>query len=167
MKKSDLYKKWGWVLEICEGTEVNPRSAWKFKGYVQDDKLPNFEYDNPECFEFLVTILDDKPVFVGDKLYHGGCPDAWYTVRKEGYSLREGDNVIPYDWDTVVGKAFSWTPPKSTFTLNGEELPCPDRSNEFELRIVGFNENNYHFRSNVDIRKVEDAINKLLQDATK
>ena len=154
MKKSDLHREWARVLDMCEGTTVLPTSAWKFKNHIQDDKLPNFEYDNPELFEFTVAILEDKPVFIGDTIYNkrlGSC-----------HTVTDGTHISDVCWS-----GYSWHPPKKTFLMNGEELPCPDRSDKYELRIVGFHENIYYFYNNLDIRKVEAAINKLLQDATK
>lgn len=153
MKKSDLYKKWGWVLEICEGTDVNPCSAWKFKGYIQDDKLPNFEYDKPECFEFLVAILEDKPVFVGNKLYNI-IQEHWCEIGPGVIRLGDGQ--------------WSWNPPKKTFMLNGETLPCPTKISDNPLSsafLIGGQA--YHFSNWDDCLKVQAAIHRLLQDATK
>ena len=99
MKQSDLYREWARVLDMCDGTKVMPTCAWKFNGIIQDDCLPNFEYDSPEHFEFLVAILEDKPVFVGDTIYVFG---AKYTVV-------EGD-------DPNLAKC-SWQPPKKKVVL--------------------------------------------------
>ena len=67
MKKSDLYKKWGWVLEICEGTNVDPSSCWKYNDCKQV-AYPSFSQP-PARYSFAVAILEDKPVFVGDTIY--------------------------------------------------------------------------------------------------
>ena len=160
MKKSDLYREWARVLDMCEGTNIKP--WWcvrqpRTKELHRTDRMPDFSM-RPADYEFMVAILEDKPVFVGDKLY-GKYSNTFYTVSKEMIDRGEHDYSDDNYW--------SWNPPKSTFNLNGEELPCPDMSNRYELRVVGFNDNVYHFANGTDIRQVECAINKLLQDATK
>lgn len=155
MKTSDLHRKWADVLDMCEGTSVNPCSAWKFKGYIQDDKLPNFEYDKPECFEFLVAILEDKPVFVGDEFYEGGGNKC--TIKADMH-LYVNDYCIVQHVDNVDWPKFSWNPPKKTFMLNGEYLPCPD-GNKGGYQIGMFSER-YYFTDFHDAQKVAQFCNK-------
>ncbi len=153
MKKSDLHREWARVLDMCEGTEVNPNICWGYQGNRGDNGVPKFTQD-PGSYEFSVAILEGKPVFFGDTIYNkrlGSC-----------HTVTDGTHISDVCWS-----GYSWNPPKKTFLMNGEELPCPDRSDKYELRIVGFHENIYYFYNNLDIRKVEAAINKLLQDATK
>ena len=150
MKKSDLYREWARVLDMCEGLNIKQSIIWrcvKVEGMPLNEE-PRFIFHSSR-YSFAIAILEDKPVFVGDKVYS----------KFDGMELRVDPSG--FDWATV-----SWNPPKKTFMLNGEELPCPDRSNEFELKIVGFEENNYHFIKPCDIKKVEHAINKLLKEST-
>lgn len=158
MKKSDLYREWARVLDMCEGTNINPWQCVRqprTKELHRTDRMPDFSM-RPEDYEFAVAILEDKPVFVGDKIYSIRSR-SWVTVQPEDAFA----NISP------VIRGYSWEEPKTTFNLNGEKLPCPDMSNRYELRVVGFNDNVYHFANGTDIRQVECAINRLLQDATK
>ena len=148
MKKSDLYREWARVLDMCEGKKVRPEDCWKWDGAIQHF-YPCLTNRRP-LYDFAVAILEDKPVFVGDKLY---LKDTQVS------------GIVTEHWTNINANLYSWT--TKTFMLNGVELPCPDSSNEHELIIMGFEEHAYHFIKSCDIKKVEDAINKLLQDATK
>jgi hypothetical protein len=149
MKKSDLYREWARVLDMCEGTNVKPEYCWKLMGVLRD-REPDLGA-SPNNYEFALAILEDKPVFAGDKLYFpNGTP-----------CIIEDNELLD------ILSVLSWRfPQNKTFMLNGEQLPCPEKSNEYELRIVGFEENNYKFIKSCDIKKVENAINKLLKEST-
>jgi len=148
MKKSDLHREWARVLDMCEGTKVDPSECWKFDGEVKNRCI---SFDSCGKYEFAVAVLEDKPVFVGDKIYSKLC-SAMITV----------------DCPISNSGYYSWNPPKKTFMLNGEHLPCPENiSVMYELRIQGLEENIHNFVRSRDIRRVEDAINKLLLDNTK
>lgn len=162
MKKYDLYKKWGWVLETCEGTNVNPRDCWKYNG-----KFVGFEpefTDFPGRYEFMVAILEDRPVFAGDKVYAK-------LIDKEVIVGNEQEWGKNKEWDH---SRFSWTTPKNAFLLNGEELPCPQKDySAFNLDLNSWgpygrkNGSRYYFKSESDLDAAINALHKLLQDATK
>ena len=158
MKKSDLYRKWAEVLDMCEGTGVDPVTCWRFNGYVQTS-LPTFEFE-PYQYTLMLTILEGKPVFVGDKVYANNCISA-LTVK--GISKQKGyifvGNCTNYDISIL-----SWNPPKKTFFLNGVELPCPD-SNKGGYQISLLSGRHY-FSNFHDAQKVANAFDKLLTDAT-
>jgi len=159
MKKSDLYREWARVLDMCEGTKVDPLMCWKFSGHLQLSS-PAFVHV-PSLYTFAVAILEDKPVFIGDKVYANNCTSPLVV---EGISKQKGyifvGNCTNYDISIL-----SWNPPKKTFFLNGVELPCPD-GNKGGYQIGMFSER-YYFTDFHDAQKVANAINKLLQDATK
>ena len=147
MKKSDLHREWARVLDMCEGTKVDPNVCWGFWGNRTDQGAPEFIQD-PERYEFAVAILEDKPVFVGDKIYskiRGGMVTVTGPISNSGY--------------------YSWNPPKKTFMLNGEELPCPDgNKGGYQISLL----NGRHYFSNFhDAQKVANAFDKLLSDNTK
>ena len=148
MKKSDLHREWARVLDMCEGTKVSHNDCWKWEGVIQHDE-PCLTNKRMSAYQFAVSILEDKPVFVGDKVYS----------KFDGMELR----VYPsgFDWDTV-----SWNPPKKTFMLNGEELPCPVKDGQWLLaEVIGSRK--HSFNSSQDAIKVGIAIDKLLSDNTK
>ena len=66
---ADIYKAWANVLEMCEGTKVNPNDCYKCFGYIVG-KRPAFD-SLPENYDFAIGIVEDKPVFIGDTLYDG------------------------------------------------------------------------------------------------
>lgn len=98
MKKSDLYREWARVLDMCEGTAVKPEKCFYvdgFKGCIA--VCPQFNKD-PNTYNFAVAILEDKPVFVGDTLYH----------------MPTGASCTVEDRPFVKGfpEMFSWNPTK-------------------------------------------------------
>ena len=149
MKKSDLYREWARVLDMCEGTNVDPGLCWVRGGIGRNvSGTPEFT-ENPEQYSFAVAILEDKPVFVGDKVFIKG--GHWVTVESDTHISEE---------------IMSWQPPKKTFTLNGEELPCPGHSfgGRYPVTIGAVS---FWFSTEEDMKKVNYAIIKLLKDATK
>lgn len=67
MKKSDLYREWARVMDMCEGTNAKPEYCWKLGGWYMGE-IPDFGAP-PKGYTFAVAILEDKPVFFGDKVY--------------------------------------------------------------------------------------------------
>lgn len=63
-----LYRQWANILDMCEGTEVDPNDCWVLNGLVQCSH-PKFT-GNPDDYEFAVAILDNGPVFVGETIYN-------------------------------------------------------------------------------------------------
>lgn len=97
MKKSDLHREWARVLDMCEGTKVDPVDCWKI-GVRRPGIVPRF-CEDLERYEFAVAILEDKPVFVGDVLYH-----------ESG-----SKHIIAYRPNSFEG--YSWNTPKKTYSL--------------------------------------------------
>ncbi|MBY0484581.1 hypothetical protein [Nitrosomonas sp.] len=159
MKKSDLYREWARVLDMCDGTKVKPEECWGYMGLKSDGKLePSFNEPPLENYFFAVAILEDKPVFVGDGIYH---KSGLYTV-------------IGINTRIMCISDYSWNPPKKTFLLNGEELPCPisgkARSrltihcefDEIQNEIAYIN-----FHGNFDAKKVLDHLMSVFKENTK
>jgi len=167
MKKSDLYREWARVLDMCEGSNVSPYSCVKYQGGIL---LANPEFsDYPECYEFAVAILEDKPVFVGDKIYANNCVSQLTVVGKstqQGY-IYVGDSV---NYDISI---LSWNPPKKTFLLNGVDLPCPAfciPKSRLTIRACfdGINETaSFEFVDDYGAKKVLDCFATILTENTK
>ena len=159
MKKSDLYRERARVLDMCEGTNVDPDKCVKVDG-TPILTTPSFDARG-DRYSFAVAIVEDKPVFVGDELY-------W-----KGIGSRFDWNKGLFENSSFYQKSLSWQPPKKTFSINGEELPCPDRelgdNYSANLEIDGGHGHRVgvKFRSKCDRDKVADALIKLLKDATK
>ena len=133
------------------GTDVKP---WECV-LVNKSKLskhPDFLY-NPENYTFAITILEGKPVFVGDKIY--------------GKNVGKHMTVDKYDASNITEDCCTWTPPpkKLTFMLNGVELPCPvvDRhEDDIALSVL---DSTFWFRDCADRDLVAEIIVKLLTEA--
>ena len=148
MKKSDLYREWARVLDMCEGTEVDPRTCWKLGGDIQSS-IPNLN-GKPKDYEFAVAILEGRPVFVGDKVF-----------------LKNGDGAYGYvghDWIDITEKHYLLNQPekkRKTMMLNGVELSAPVANSEgIRLDFLGID---YFFETVEDRNKVALEITNLLE----
>ena len=152
MKKSDLYREWARVLDMCEGAGISTKNAWKFEGKFIGSDTPVF-IDGHDGYEFAIAILEGKPVFVGDRIW---------LVRQQFWTRAKTGHLINDD-------VCSWKEPKKTFMLNGEELPAAIRSGSPNpLVISGACINNFfYFETEQDKNKVMEAIIKMLDDSTK
>jgi len=150
MKKSDLQREWARVIDMCEGTGVDPKFCWKYEG-VNINGMPYFDSEL-EQYEFALGIVEGKPVFVGDKLYDIEGNGSYCTV----------------DRTTVRFNGLTWTKPSRAFMLNGIELPCPEKQNEdgYPLSILNDGrEYRYLFNSYVNRDKVAEQLIKTLDEA--
>lgn len=139
MKQSDLYREYARVIDLCEGTSVQPWECVRWNG-TPFNEVPLF-CDPPKRYTFALTVVENRPVFAGDVLY--------------------GENGISWDVTPSLVQAYffgglSWNPPKpKTFTLNGKEFPLPD-GGQFELYIAGGNPKNFYY-SDPKVRNVVEA----------
>ena len=130
MNTTNLYLKYAEIIKMCEGTALEDK-PWKcVKTLVETFALahnthPSFSKPSSQ-YEFAVAVLEDKPVFIGDVIYHKNLFDKQFIVSYSGDALN-GEN---YGIDLCnIPTYASWQPvvPKRTFKLNGVELPCPLR----------------------------------------
>jgi len=116
-KRSDLYREWAMVLDMCEAAGISTYGTWKFDGIVQANK-PILSLAKLEEYEFAIAIVEGKPVFRGDKVY----------------DTTTGVEFIAGEHPSSMYRA-TWNPPRRTITINGEELPAPDGGN-FTMNII-------------------------------
>lgn len=157
MKKSDLYREWARVLDMCELTKVKPESCWKYAGFKTDQHIPEFAEDYNK-YEFAVAILEGKPVFVGDRIWLKSI--GAYSIVPAKEALHTG----------ITDEYCSWVEPKKTFMIDGVELPSPRPyrvENGNFLIIAGTKHNYYAFDKIIDRNRVERAIVNILEDASK
>lgn len=150
MKRSDLFREYVRVIDMCEGTGVPPQCCINVCGVPWDSPdCPTFTKPS-ENYEFALAILEGKPVFKGDELYF-----------KNGARYMWGGRRCVSEYITEL----TWTKPR-TFTLNGEVLPRPrgpiTEGPGYELRVA---DRSWFFESFDDRAAVEDAINKILSAA--
>jgi len=165
MKKSDLYREWARVLDMCEGTGVRPTVCVKYIGKI-DGAYPYF--NGNECdYEFALGILEGRPVFVGDEFFEGGGNKC---------SIKEDMHLYVYDClvqhiDNVEWRKFSWTKPqtKKTFLLNVVELPCPLKNDGKSNNVCSFVIGNscFYFDGTDEYKKLVNGICKILSENTK
>lgn len=153
-KRSDLFREYARVIDICEGAGVTPNACVRFDGTpwldVNRDEDP--EFDSPlKFYTFAVAILEGKPVFVGDEVY-----------------LKDGRM---YDWNTTwmeqTANHLTWNKPKQTFTLAGRELPLPvpsDIDNNVLIGCIGYSFNTSSDRNNF-ITHINAIISEAMENA--
>lgn len=103
------------------------------------------DLDRQGHYDFAVAILEGKPVFIGDTIYHD----------KLGETLVDS---IP----AHMG-GYSWNKPKRTFTLAGRELLLPSETitqcNAYAGSVP------YYFDDPADKYAFEDALNAIISEA--
>ena len=149
MNQNDLYLKYAEIIKMCKGTalEDKPWVCVRFNGSEFYDH-PRFD-TLVENYQFAVAILEDRPVFVGDSLYHPS-----------------GAKWIVGDTDDLTG--MSWQPPKPkrTFELRGMELPCPtNQISKYDLHALTINSACFWFETQEEKDLVEDTLLNILTEA--
>ena len=166
MNQKDLYIEYARVIEMCKGTalENTPWLCVKFKGTCIFDAHPRFDSD-PELYKFAIAILEDRAVFVGDKIYAKTTKEIEYTVTEKwavAYGYRE------YPHCEIDDKKFSWQlpKPKRMFTLNGVELPCPvDWMESSNGNVAVIDGEIFWFKNKMDADLVRDTLSKIFREA--
>jgi hypothetical protein len=101
MRKSDLYRKWADMLDLCEGTDVSPLICVKLNGVAFTPMMgcttftPAFN-DPPDNYAFAITILHGKPLFKHQyvQLPAIGAWDGVCNAQSATYRLIEAKAVI-------------------------------------------------------------------------
>ena len=148
MNQNDLYIEYARVIQMCKGTALENTPWVCVKIYDGFHSHPQFNR-SPELYKFAIAILEDKPVFVGDSLYHPS-----------------GAKWIVGDTDDLTG--MSWQPPKPkrTFMLNGVELPCPvdwQESSNGDVAVIDGQV--FWFKNKIDADLVRDTLSKIFREA--
>ena len=111
MKKSDLYREYARIVDMCESTNIKPKECVKHGGFTLSRYDKDFNH-LPDSYSFAIAIVEGMPVFEGDVLY--GPDGIKFTVnslhcrRYTGYALC----------------SCSWNPPKPkevTITISRED----------------------------------------------
>lgn len=149
MNQNDLYIEYARIIKMCKGTalEDTPWLGVRFNGSEFYDH-PRFD-TLVENYQFAIAILEGRPVFVGDSLYHPS-----------------GAKWIVGDTDDLTG--MSWQPPKPKrmFTLNGVELPCPvDWRESSNGDVAVIDGEIFWFKNKMDADLVRDTLSKIFKEA--
>jgi hypothetical protein len=144
---------WGRVYDMCDaynkqhGTNTQHKDCVRYHGDIWESiHHPVF---NDTEYSLAVAIIDDTPVFVGDKIYHKAMKHFVTIIEGEFYDCRY--------WTLTPPK------PQRTFELNGQQLPCP--SEDYDENVLELFGEYYYFESMEDRNKVAQAINILFNNA--
>lgn len=151
MNQNDLYIKYARVIEMCKGTALEnaPWLCIKLYGVGGLTSHPSLTHD-PEHYEFAIAILEDRPVFVGDTLYHP-CGAKWIVVGST---------------DDLTGMTWQPPKPKRTFMLKGVELPCPvDWRESSNGDVAVIDGEIFWFKNKMDADLVRNTLSKIFKEA--
>ena len=127
--RGGLLSRYKVMTSLCKGTKVNPRECVKLDGHIQRSTFPwNFDCD-PANYSFAVAIVEDKPVFEGDTVYHNVYVKCFIT---SGGCLNEGVNSLFFLSKNSV--SFSWTPPEAKNLISDSktiQINIPADSNDY------------------------------------
>ena len=154
---------WGRVHNMCNyhkdryGTDVNPWQCVKLDIDGEDlscfDDHPVFNAWDKGKYTLAITILEGKPVFIGDKIFYKNSGD-----------LFDWDNWNDDDIDEMQ-EFCSWNP-RRTFTINEWTLPCPEKViNTREQYSFMLNGNTYWFNTREERNQVMSVIEQILINA--
>lgn len=113
MKKSDLYREYARVIDICEsapygGAGIHPNDCVKHN----DHRLSGVPYFNgePAKWEFALAIVEGKPVFKGDDIWHEKYGQV-KALEFKNHNLFAKKSESSYPICGCLGN-YSWNPPK-------------------------------------------------------
>lgn len=162
----DLWRKYCTeTVPMAEAAGVDPWLCVRYEGRIHDLGHPTF-LGLPENYTFALTVLEKRPVFVGDKVFSNNCTKP-LTIKglSKQYGYLSVGECTNYHIDIL-----SWTPPtskvtpkKRTFMLGDKELPCPDKNKGgYQIALIS----SKHFFSDFhDAQKVANAIDEILTAA--
>lgn len=147
LSRTDCFREYARVIEMCEGTLVDSKTCIRLDG--ESSSCTSLSFMNTAItYTFAIRIHEGTPVFEGDLLY-GTTED----ILGREYEAK------PY-WNNSTWAGLSWGKPvKKTCLLNGTELPLAD-GNKFDYPLL-LTEIKYKNIENRD--KVSAAIVKLLK----
>ena len=162
---NELYLKYAEVIEMCKGTklEATPWVCVKYlDGMIKDHPL--FRNTNERDFKFAIAIVEDKPVFVGDKVF---IKDNRYpNINWENFEFwKNRIKVLEKDW--------TWEEPKKKLKLGEYEFPCPKEVTEFlalktlDRNFIIDNHNVFLFDTEEDAKLVKDTLIKIFKENLK
>lgn len=150
---------WGRIVPMVRdyntrnGTNIRPGNCVKCDGLAVCSDHPRFNRYSNE-YELAIAILEGKPVFIDDTVYH----------KQSGVERIINTSELSDDFEDN----FTWQPPKPkrTFMLNGVELPCPvDWTESANGDIAVIDGEVFWFRNSMERDLVRDTISRIFNDA--
>ena len=145
---------WGRVHDMCDAynkqhnANIKPQQCVKYYGNSWES-INHPAFDGTE-YSLAVAIIDDTPVFVGDKIY----------TKRAGQEVTVSEGFL-----SAID--YTLTPPKKkrTFDLNGQQLPCPSNNEFCDTYLLDILGEYYYFESMEDRNNVAQAIDILFNNA--
>jgi hypothetical protein len=134
MTLAELYLEAARVVKMIEGTNLRVGDCFKLNGIPFNSHHINFD-SSPDRYEACLTIVEGKPVFKGDYMYHPAYESA----------QRIDELSIPSEW--------SWNPPKPKTVM--VEMLFEDA--QYVISSKGFNREH--------VRRIEEACLKALEES--
>lgn len=154
VKRSDLFRQYACIIDMCEGTNVDVLDCIKFDGrslneFNKSERNPEFNLD-PSYYSFAIAILKGKPLFIGDTVYH--VIHGKMVISEFGPLPREFIDQV------------SWNKPERKIKIAGVKLPRPlDELGGNHKLIIG--DTKYHFRTGGDMCEFMDRLVELINRA--
>jgi hypothetical protein len=116
MTRADLYREYARVIEMCDASKLPANSVLSC---VRVSGKKDFDFEELQMylhgfavssFIFALFILENKPVFAGDKLFYNGY-ELTVTGMRDGrvlFNWELGDDVLNLEFALCN---FSWNPP--------------------------------------------------------
>jgi hypothetical protein len=104
--QADLYEAAAKVMRMCYGTQVNWWDCIKVYGEIKS--LPPVFDANPEKYKFALAIVEGRPVFAGDEIYHSKRGKLKIVSASKSGALQWMESKLLGD----PIEYWSWNPPK-------------------------------------------------------
>lgn len=132
------------------GTDVKPWECVKHDDDIETVGHLDFTLRPLSRYTFAITIIEERPVFVGDTIYHKKYGEPSCVVEGE-------------DLESIIDH-LTWTPPKKrTFMLNGVELSGLTRKQTNHFAEV--NDEYFFFDSSAEFVLFRTTLQKILTEA--
>lgn len=154
------YIKYADMIRMCEDNPiVKAYHCVRVPGLVPFMCNPGFIEDL--SYEFAQCIIDDTPIFIGDRVYIKGSTESFIVAYKDAIG-RMCDGV-PTNWTFAIRpQSLTIIPPKKTFSLNSVELPAPDKEEGgFFIELEGIR---FKWENKIDRDNVKASLLKVLRN---
>lgn len=108
MTRASLFREYARVIEMCDGLDVDPNACVRGGGTSSSFEKAGTPAFTSNCeYTFALCILENKPVFAGDRLYYGEHSGT-ATACHDDMLFTRSDSGVPFG--NMTDK-FSWNPP--------------------------------------------------------
>jgi hypothetical protein len=153
--KADIFKEFARIEELREGTSLQLKDLFKYNGeYPQEESYSIVPMiGEPYNYTFALTLVEGKPAFVGDSVWHSDYKQYVNLVGLHIHSCYAG---------------CKWNEP-TTFELNNKILPLPNvnpnpEADSYYIDVYMMNIKKYKWKNLEDRDKVINEIQIFLDN---